>query len=488
MWFKACRLAGVRRAVSALAVTTAVLIGGCASVFDVRPQPYSQSHTAAERIDGLRAMLQRSPERPVRMVYVHGMSTREAGYSADFQRAVAERLELLPDAAQGATAPIVRGYRSELVIYGQPLGSVEARGDDLLSQVRKTVWTDRSGNARLVSYEILWAPARDAMKLRFVECFESRTARSQNSHRCSQFRGNSGRPNTSRRAYLNGRVDDQVMVNGVSDAMLILGDMGAVLQDDFDQAMCMVALDMTADEVVRSPAAGQRFRRNPSGQRPLQHQPGQRCSLAGALDTPASSEARAAIGQVLSEVPVAIVTNSLGSFFVLDAQARNRTQDAGAVGSAGSIAPPQFLLMDRANVYMMANQVALLGLARMRLICFPATSETGEDCPNPRLRRQTGPADGSASDLPGPEPTGTMASLVAFNDADDLLGLELPQWLMETGLFRRVVNVSVSNPGFRIPGLLTGPISAHTAQDENQRIINALVDGIEVPSSSARGP
>lgn len=80
------------------------------------------------------------------------------------------------------------------------------------------------------------------------------------------------------------------------------------------------------------------------------------------------------------------------------------------------------------------------------------------------------------------QPLGHMGTYVAFNDVNDLLGFELPPYIADVDFIgTKFVNVSVQNPGLKIPFLFKHPIDAHTRQMDNQAIINAIVEGIAIP-------
>ena len=78
-------------------------------------------------------------------------------------------------------------------------------------------------------------------------------------------------------------------------------------------------------------------------------------------------------------------------------------------------------------------------------------------------------------------PLAQMSTYVAFNDTDDLLGFELPPFLADTD-GNRYVNVSVRNPGWRLPGLLKDPAAAHTAQARTPAIVRANAEGFGLPA------
>ena len=138
-----------------------------------------------------------------------------------------------------------------------------------------------------------------------------------------------------------------------------------------------------------------------------------------------------------------------------------------------------FYLLDQKTVFMLANQVALLGLSRLDAVCEP--SNPLNRCPNDALKKVD-------EYVKSAEPSGTLTTWVAFNDVNDLLGYELPGYLPEVGTTGALINVTVQNPGFRFLRALKDPNAAHTKQAENAAIIDAIVEGFDVPAAAPAKP
>ena len=64
-----------------------------------------------------------------------------------------------------------------------------------------------------------------------------------------------------------------------------------------------------------------------------------------------------------------------------------------------------------------------------------------------------------------PEP-----QIVAWSDPDDLLSWQVPQI---EGV--HVVNISVRNPGFKIPPFLESPTSAHANYAKNREVLRLIL-------------
>ncbi len=445
-----------------LAVVTAAALSACSANRALQPEqirPLNNNTFFAQnrQVEGLRAALQASPDRPVQVMVLHGMIANEAEYSEELQRALAQRLGLREaDDNDSDPLPVHRGYSFTPFYSYQPLGD---QGLPLpVSTLRRTAWVDADAPAgapeRLVFHELLWAPLRDQVKQRFISCFESAALR--DSPDCPSF--SEVRPNTDSPALLNRMLKDQFMVNGFADATLVLGPVGDVLRDDVMLALCALAVDI--------------LRPLPGMVPPAQ---GDRCDLAAVAPT---RELREQAAQALVDAKVFGITHSLGSFLILDAQHRfaEFPDEGGGVGSPDNDIVQEtllFLLFDDATVFMNANQVSLLLLARLSPEACERDDRSDAPCPN-RLLRRLDPWE-----RPMPMSVFQMSTYVAFNDTDDVLGFELPPFIAESGL-NRYINVSVRNPGWSLPGLLKDPDAAHTAYERNPAILQAIVEGFEV--------
>ncbi len=393
------------------------------------------------RVDGIRQALSET-EKPVRVFIVHGMITKDPNYSVEFQAALGETLQLI----RGKQYPVQyinRGYGFEVFSGPQPFVSKMP-----LSELRKTSWLDDHNNERLVVYELLWAPLRDRLKRQFLSCYESRL-----DNDCENVtdvnRAADGR------SWINGWLKDDVMVNGFADAMLVLSPVGDVLRDDVTQAMCTIASDALRDTGFKMPEAATR------------------CDLIG---QDLSQEARQGAALALAKTKFVTITHSLGSFLVLDTQQQYaRTKVRSETKANHETADERrdlllFQLTDQSSVFMMANQVGLLQLARLKAGCFSEGIEP--DCPNRFLP--------PVHDAMEEDARSQMRKIVAFNDSNDLLGFELQPYQSEMSLFGFLINVSVRNSGFSIPWLFKNPKSVHTTHFENRAIINAVAEGFEL--------
>jgi hypothetical protein len=465
----------MRRADPVLSIQALVLMLGLAACgadqtlhpADIRPLHYSTGKLGLERVDGLRQALQASPDEPVRVLSLHGMITHEPRYSAELQARLAERLglEVGPDSGQ---VEMARGYEFVPAYGQQPFGGVSKLP---LSQLRRTAWTKREADGRLVDrlvvYEMLWSPLRDQVKETFVGCFERGDTGKSNA--CKPF--SASLPNTDTRLPINRALKESVTLGGFADATLVLGPIGDVIRDDLTLALCVIGAEFlvpNADALFSSAR--------------------QRCNLA---EVARRGSNQAAAGEKLSQVKFLALTHSLGSFLFMDAQhAFVAAQGHANAAMEGKGAAPcgkdqqscdeeqqaqlLFAMTDQATVFMNANQVSLLALAR--LSSAGCTTAIGARCPNPYLRARSGANEPWNQQFGMPR----MTVFVALNDTDDLLGFELPPFLADTD-GNRFVNVSVRNPAFKVPGLFKSPAGAHTHQAQNAAVIQAIVDGFSMP-------
>lgn len=432
----------------------AILLAGCwapqhhLKPGEIRPLPYSTGPGPATHVTGIREAMRRTPDQPVRVLVVHGMMTHDTGYSARLQQNVARRLGLTRQ-VRYPVVPLRRGYDPILFAGAQPFDDSVRLPE---STLQKTVWVREGdpGTAPLVFYEMLWAPLRDHVKARFFGCFETRRPAPS----CTRF--SDARPNTDRRVLINRAIKNDLMVDGFADATIVLGPVGDVLRDDLGLALCYIADDVLSAPGEEALAGGVRCEPNAGpGFRKLAADPGG-----------------------LRSAEFFVMTHSLGSFLVMDAQERFAL-GAGAAENAreDEAANFAFHLLDGGTVFMRANQFALLNLARLNAICWTG----GEDCPNPSLLE--------ADSLPPEWGFDPMTTYVAFNEVHDALGFELPPYLPDVGRYGQLVNVSVRNPGWRVPFLVKSPMDAHVSSDANPAIIEAMVEGFELgPNRPARTP
>ncbi|WLE98151.1 MAG: hypothetical protein QTN59_04800 [Candidatus Electrothrix communis] len=451
-----------------------LVLTGCAAQTDfrdedIRPLPFSIPFVIKgegegdhrRHIAGIRQALNKFPDQPVRVLVIHGMITDKARYSEGMQKRIGERLGLELADNEPEAINITRGYDFTPYLGPQPLdlGPLPLRNKPKLSELRKYVWVDdqQPDLPRLIYYEVLWAPFRNQVKNEFLACFESRSVESRKNN-CTPVKE---KRNTDSRTWVNGLLKDDIMINGFADPIILLGPLGDIIKDDIMLANCIVARDIldNTDETFK------RFKE-------------ERCNLSSYV---IDEETYQDTASILLKTPFVTITESLGSFLYLDTEQRfsqaatlenELRKENGRELSSEELQDSQlFNLYDQRTVYMMANQISLLLLARYTAEdCYSDTDEEGE-CPNRLLRNRTEPL----------EPITARSTYVAFNDANDLLGFDITPNLQYTGTYGKVVNISVRNPGLSIPFLFKSPSAAHKNHADNPAVIKAVVEGIEIP-------
>jgi hypothetical protein len=441
-----------------------LLLLGCATAPQVSIQPSEvrpvyDKFPMPDHIEGIAERLNDGPKgKIIRVLTVHGMLTDNPGFSDKWQAEIGKRIGLA--SGKHYSFPIKRGY--DFVVRTGIDSMTELPHPE--SILRITRWYDKAQvrdsepvppdvQPRIIFYELVWAPFRDEIKNTFLGCFQSRTLPREVD--CSH--SVPGLKNTDGRDAANAWAQDNLMVKGFGDATLVLSPLGDVLRDDFDLAMCLVANNLspaTVDTTSRCVPV-----RTSAG-------PGRSVNL-----------------KLIDASPdFFVISHSLGSFLIMDGQQRSIARRFGLSADKDFATP--YSLLDKATVFMFANQVSLLELGRFTVAC----RETGVGIPCDITGRAT--QSGSrwidqASAKAISEDARPATKYVAFNDANDLLDFELPPYLPAAGVFGPMINVTVRNPGGHYL-LLKDPFAAHTRYGDNIAVINAVVSGLDIPKWRAR--
>lgn len=419
------------------------------------PQPLSGLRAQAARLNGAEGQL--------RLLVVNGMATDAHGYSFDLQRKIATELgagSCIADRAVELTRPIF--------VLG-PLDEHEAQFQP--ATLRITDWAPRPGGVpRVIFYELLWTPYADELADRYLGATALPPAAPDKSwNPCSPKPRAAARrarlPDDDylrRIALLNRAVKDEVMIGGLTDAVLSVGPLGTAARDAIRQSFCIMAAD-ALEEPRTDTYSGRRCRLRPE--------------MLGRFSNVAT------IAGHLAGHEFAVIAYSLGSFMVLDAidELRLSPGDFGLTAEGCQLLPPIF---DGMPVYLFSNQIALLMTARPHFGCDPEStctlvSELGGRrfiLPDSRLRSSLAESTDDRDVTPACRQRLGM-DLIAFNDPNDIMGYRLPDFLAGMPLFRNVVNVRVRNPGFRIPGILANPFAAHTNHGRNPAVVHFMLEG-----------
>jgi hypothetical protein len=241
-------------------------------------------------------------------------------------------------------------------------------------------------------------------------------------------------PVSSAPALVDHALKNLILDWGFGDAVIVMSGYEAVLREAVREG-----LDAEAREVVRRSLA--------RGGTP---RPVVSSDLATAFDDPRKQQAQA----------YAIVSESLGSYVVLDTLERASPQELQSGG--------QSILCRVTQVHMLANQISLLRISRIRARLAGSQMESEQEVP-------------SANAAAGPCPNQSMPrSVVAYHDPSDLLTFytkhgttgRLPY---ETRLNTETINVVAPFAPLIIPGILADPVQAHTAGQETDARIQDMV-------------
>jgi hypothetical protein len=443
-------------------VLFAALLAACAQTSISRDAVSWATSTSTEdrvRIEGLKPRFDRmeGPDAVMRILVVNGMGTDAHGYSFEVQQQIALRL----GQSRCSDDRLVRLDAPAFVT-----GSSEGRRHDFPpSTLRVTQWADPDGaSPRLVFYEVLWTPYADAFTDEFLAPFETDLGFRANPE-WTTCGGEPRRPPASERrvegrdrpprALLNALMKDDVMVAGLTDAVLSVGPLGAAARDAVRQSICIMA-----SEALEVPPRREDLPRCQLTQETLNR-------FGGADDVAAH----------LDRHTFAFLTYSLGSFVLLDAldEFRLWPGDLGPFELTCRLMPP---LLDDTPVYMFSNQVSLLLSAHPHFGCDPDGSCDLYGEFGGRQILLTDPRDrGQISDLRNACRETTQLQIVAFNDPNDIMGYRVPDYLTDSPMIEHVVNVQVRNPSFWIPGLLANPVGAHSNHGDNLAILDFILHG-----------
>jgi hypothetical protein len=444
-----------------VAASVVMVLAACADTRIARDDIQFVAPAEGARIVGLREKFASlaGADGQLRLMVVNGMATDAHGYSFEIQSKIARELGqpyCLSDRVLTLDRPTFA------------MGPEGARAEEFPpATLRVTAWAaSDAATPRFVVYEILWTPFADAVTDRFVARFETDVRYGANAawvacaseqkrpDRAARRAQGRERP---QRALLNELLKEEVVVGGLTDAVLSVGPLGAAARDAIRQGLCIMAAD--ALEVPLRGADGIRCRLSPEMVR----------RFGGAR----------AVADHLAGHEFAMLTYSLGSFLLIDAldEFRLWPDDLGDAEVTCELMPA---LLDDTPVYMFSNQVSLLVTAHPQFGCDPATTCDLYGVFGGRRVLLRDPRDRGAGDArPAACPARTRMQLVAFNDPNDVMGYRLPDYLAEAPLIGSVVNVRVHNPAFAIPGLFINPVDAHQNHDRHPGIRSIMIEGWE---------
>lgn len=398
----------------------------------------------------LGTLIQEASDRPVHIIYVHGMRATGPGASSVFRQGlckyVGDGCRLKPGfPAQGLRSERfdIGEYPEDATVVDQKIWPTDAAWSASEPFVDRFVYVSSSGR-QIVVDEVNWWPLLFPLKCQFLLLPDANLSGADLTDLGFCAKGEdpfhawidsaqlnsikSSRPVSGGGALINAALKQQIMNWGLSDAVMAVGP----LQKYFRRAM------------------------------------------NAAFDYAAQYD-----GKSVSEQDFAVISESLGSFVVLDAFA---TPEASFVSANKSIKPASSgvrdVLTQTFYLYFFANQFAMLELARIEGLEHTALTSS----PQASASLQANPS--SASPLralrtwalekpqrpnrPELERAGKYAQIIAFSDPSDMLTFNVPAIANS-----KVVNVYDRN-SFRWFGLIENPSKAHTGHSSNPDVLKTM--------------
>lgn len=381
-----------------------------------------------------------TPDKPIHIIFVHGIRANGRGTASQFVTNLCEEMKSI---CQGVTGPAA-GAPKRLDIGDYPKDA---------QHVERRIWAtqkewdasrpfvDRyqlalSGGRRIVVDEVNWWPLLFPLKCRFL-VEEDRNLSGKDKKRDQICRNIDSAKDPSRYDWLenyrpapgtaakgqyfgNRALKQEILNWGLSDAVVALGPV---------RAYTRLAMQASFQEAAQ-------------------------------VD-----------GKAPEDQTLVLVTESLGSFVVMDALRH---------------APPASALTEVVGrsdyLYFFANQFALLELGRIGGV--EPSIEAGEPEPSALIgARREGPASAAPQDAKSllqnwadqAQPSlRSERQIIAFSDPNDALTFLVPPLDGVT-----VVNVQVKNGGWFIPFLLTDPAAAHTGHSRNKAVLRQMLTNVK---------
>jgi hypothetical protein len=181
-------------------------------------------------------------------------------------------------------------------------------------------------------------------------------------------------------------------------------------------------------------------------------------TLVGRTMEQAFAYAAAFHGMALEGQDFVVVSESLGSFAVLDA----------AANQAGDTPTARAVMGGAADLYFFANQLSLLELARITHLGDDAGQGSGGGGLLQRWAR--GPRRVRAAGEPALRPR----QIIAFSDPSDALTFDVPRLLTQDGSEAAIVVNVYDRNEFDWFGLIADPVKAHTGHSGNDAVLRLM--------------
>jgi hypothetical protein len=385
IWMR--RAQGCRAAFAAVALAAATVLGACAT-FQIEGS-----------FDGLHELTDSAPlpGDPVRLFIIHGITSQQNNYADTLVASVASRLALTIKSTVDQPYPVpgAVGY------LGAP------------PEINLRTYRLYAGDEERLRVSALnWSPLTESIKQHQFEADDQLS-----------------------RASINAEIKTKVINDGLSDAVLFLGNYHWVMRRGVMIGLCaFLDGDLKGEDCL------------PNGH---------------------------------SRAPVALISESLGSFMLLDAIERlDRTTQLSETSAAGAPFFSRLRLF-----YMFANQVPQLELSELN-----GTPPSGTAVP-PKSRfrlffelvrkahaRRYGGAhfEGQLTPAGGQNPL----AIVAFTDPNDLLSYELRSTDVPPDVQNSYQPANVLSPNeIAWFDLFADPLTAHTGYSSNEQVLDLVICG-----------
>ena len=455
-----------------LGASLVVLISACSV-----PVISDPADTAATGPKGtvlpLDAFLPADSRTPVKLIFVHGVGDHCAGYALGkegwLSEKVLDHIGLVPD-KEDTPSSLQKIYSSVFI----PLSKVDEKSYVSVwkKHYRYRLPSSKSEFRSIEAIEITWSSLTQWIKTNQLG-YDSGEIKIDGDTACVDAQINNSLAPPPREA-LNAFIKEQVLDRSLADSMIYAGSYGEVIRKGFAEALCHSITDQPNDQACQWP------------------------------------DARDARSKYI------FVTHSLGSRIVFDTLlGLVGYQNNGAptvYHDAGNAAPfVRQMMVNTPVVYMMANQLTLLGLANAKpevssfqgpqpyrmpiphisalpfprdkiisLDAQPTASRAVLSCRNPltaaaQVIEESRTAPGQELQEGAAQQKKLTLNVVAFSDTNDLLSWAIPSQYV-TALpgdactpSLKVANVFVRN-SYLLPFLVENPGAAHTGYFKNSQV------------------
>jgi len=394
---------------------------------------------ALARTRSLGTVIQKTRERPVHIVFVHGMGADGPGAAQQFMAGLCRYAPVTCPARgnfqRAQRFPIDLGdWPDKATVMGQPVWRQAADWAAGQPFVDRYVFP-RAGAAPVVVDEVNWWPLLLPLKCRALLAPEAQLSGIDRAHLDLCLRHDDPyHPWLTRAEYnvalegprvsgggalANGALKQQIMNWGLADAAIALGPMRSLFRKTMNAAF----------------------------------------DFAARYD-----------GHDVADQEFVVVSESLGSFVVIDA----------AANTDGESPRAQAIVTRTSDLYFFANQFRLLELGR--IAGLPSPAGTGnlqlqpalpapprERSPMEMLQDWATPMAGLIAEAP-PRPK----QVIAFSDPSDLLTFTVPQLRNPDGSEAAIVVNVFDRNEISWFGLVAQPIKAHTGHSGNDRVLQCI--------------